>query len=105
MLVNLFHAPLGQPMTPSAARQAFTSLSRRAGLAQPARPHMLRHPAGTGLSGAGAAIDVVQAVPGHQPVTSAQVYGHPGPSRARQAVEAAGKLSQERREQHRKGGQ
>ncbi len=105
VLVNLFHAPLGQPMTASAARQAFASLSRRAGLPRPVHPHMLRHSAGTELSEAGAAIDVVQALLGHQSITSTQVYVHPSPSRARQAVEAVEKLSQERRDQHRKGSQ
>jgi site-specific recombinase XerD len=60
---------------------------------------------GTELSEAGAAIDVVRAVLGHQSITSTQVYVHPSPSRARQAVEAVEKLSRERRDQRRKGGQ
>jgi len=43
VFVNLFHAPLGAPMTASAVRQVMRVLSRRAGLARPVRPHMLRH--------------------------------------------------------------
>ena len=43
VFVNLFHAPLGAPMTASAVRQVMRVLSRRAGLARPVHPHMLRH--------------------------------------------------------------
>lgn len=43
VFVNLFHAPLGQPMTASAVRQRLRALSRGAGLARPVHPHMLRH--------------------------------------------------------------
>jgi len=45
VFVNLFHAPLGAPMTASAVRQVMRVLSRRAGLARPVHPHMLRHSA------------------------------------------------------------
>jgi integrase/recombinase XerD len=43
VFVNLFHAPLGAPMTDSAVRQLLAGLSRRAGLDRRIRPHMLRH--------------------------------------------------------------
>jgi integrase/recombinase XerD len=60
VFVNLFHAPLGQPMTDSAVRQWLRGLSRRAGLARPIRAHMLRHSTGTEMAEAGVPIDVIQ---------------------------------------------
>lgn len=45
VFVNLFSSPLGTPMTTSAVRQNFRSLSRRAGLNRAVHPHMLRHSA------------------------------------------------------------
>jgi site-specific recombinase XerD len=104
VLVNLSHPPLGQPMTASAVRQGFRSLSRRAGLVRPVHPHMLRHSAGTEMAEAGTAIDVVQAVLGHRSITSTQVYVHPSQARMRDAVEAVEKVSSRRRAQREKGG-
>jgi len=46
VLVNLFHQPLGAPMTASAVRQLYRGLSQRAGLSREIHPHMLRHSAG-----------------------------------------------------------
>jgi len=99
VFVNLFHAPLGAPMTPSSVRQLFRALSRRAGLARPVRPHMLRHSAGTEMSEAGVPIDVVQAVLGHRSITSTQVYAQPSQRRMRDAVDALEAASQRRRAQ------
>jgi site-specific recombinase XerD len=104
VFVNLFHPPLGAPMTDSAVRQLFRALSRRGGLARPLRPHMLRHSTGTELAEAGASIDVVQALLGHRSITSAQVYVHPSQRRMRDAVEAVEKISRQRRVQHREKG-
>ena len=104
VLVNLFHAPLGAPMTVSAARQLFRALSRRAGLAPPVHPHMLRHSTGTALAEAGTAVDVVQALLGHRSIISSQVYVHPSDRRVRDAVEAVEELTRRRRAQRRKEG-
>jgi site-specific recombinase XerD len=87
VFVNLFHAPLGAPMTASAVRQLFGVLGRRAGLGRPIRPHMLRHAAGTELAEAGVSIDVVQQLLGHRSIASTQIYVHPSPLRLRDAVE------------------
>lgn len=87
VFVNLFHAPVGAPMTASGVRQLFGTLGRRAGLGRPVRPHMLRHSTGTELAEAGVAIDVVQQLLGHRSITSTQVYVHPSPGRMRDAVE------------------
>lgn len=99
VFVNLFHAPLGQPMTASAVRQRLRGLSRRAGLARAVHPHMLRHSTGTEMTEAGVAIDVVQAILGHGSITSTQIYVHPSRARMRDAVEAVEALSVKRRGQ------
>ena len=57
VFVNLFHAPLGAPMTASAVRQVMRVLSRRAGLARPVHPHMLRHSSGSEMADAGVPIE------------------------------------------------
>jgi site-specific recombinase XerD len=100
VLVNLFHAPLGQPMTASAVRQSFARLGRNTGLARPVHPHMARHMAGTELVEAGVAIDVVQALLGHRRLASTQIYAHASDRRVREAVEAVEALSRRRRGQH-----
>ncbi len=97
VFVNLFHRPLGAPMTASAVRQAFAAWSRRAGLERPVHPHMLRHSAAGEMAGAGTPIDVVQAVLGHRSITSTQVYARPGLDRMREAVEAVEAVSRQRR--------
>jgi integrase/recombinase XerD len=96
VFVNLFHAPLGAPMTASAVRQLFGTLGRRAGLARPIRPHMLRHATGTELAEAGVAIDVVQQLLGHRSITSTQIYVHPSPLRLRDAVDRLETTAQRR---------
>ena len=96
VLVNLFHAPLGAPMTASAVRQLFGTLGRRAGLARSIRPHMLRHATGTELTEAGVSIDVVQQLLGHRSITSTQVYVHPSSLRLRDAVDRMEATAQRR---------
>ena len=103
VFVTLFHPPPGQPMTASAVRQGLRSLSRRAGLGRAIHPHLLRHAAGTEMAGAGAGIEVIQALLGHRSITSAQVYVHPSQGRVREAVEAVEKVSQTRRARRNKG--
>lgn len=104
MFVNLFHAPLGAPMTASAVRQVMRVLSRRAGLARPVHPHMLRHSSGSEMADAGVPIDVVQELLGHGSITSAQHYAHPSRARMRSAVEAVEKVTSQRRARRQEGG-
>ncbi len=87
VFVNLFHAPLGAPMTDSSVRQLMGNLSRRAGLGRPVRPHMLRHATATELAEAGVAIDVVQEILGHRSIESTRVYVHLSQRRLRDAME------------------
>lgn len=104
VFVNLFHPPLGAPMTDSAVRQSLRALGRRAALGRPIHPHMARHAAGTEMSEAGVAIDVIQAVLGHRSIVSTQLYVRPSPVRMRRAVEAVEGLSRQRRAQRTGGG-
>ena len=87
VFVNLFREPLGAPVRPDGIGELLAVLSRRAGLARPARPHQLRHAWASDLAGAGCGIDVVADLLGHASVQSSSVYVHPGPGRLRAAVE------------------
>jgi site-specific recombinase XerD len=87
VFVNLFHAPLGVPMTDSAVRQLFAGLSRRARLDRPIGPHMVRHATGTELAEAGVPMDVIQDVLGHRSIESTRVYVHTSQRRLRDALE------------------
>jgi site-specific recombinase XerD len=104
VFVNLFHEPLGAPMTASAVRQWFRGISRRAGLPRPIHPHMLRHSAGSEMAAAGVGIDVIQDLLGHRSIITAKVYVHPGYARLRDAVDAVEAISLQRRVRTREGG-
>jgi integrase len=90
VFVNLYRAPLGEPMKLHAANELLTRLSRRVG--QKVTPHMLRHTFGTGAAQA-ESLDVVAELLGHASLRSTQIYVHPDIPRQRKAVEA-GALSQ-----------
>jgi integrase/recombinase XerD len=87
VLVNLFHAPVGRPMPPSALNELITAASRRARLERAVRPHQLRHAFGSNLADAGASLDEIQELLGHAAASSSAVYLHPDPARLRDAVE------------------
>ena len=93
VFVNLFHEPLGNPMTDDTVRQWLTTTSARAGLVRSIRPHMFRHAAATELLARGANIDVVKELLGHASIRSTEVYLHPKPDTLRQAVDRLGPLS------------
>lgn len=99
VFVNLFHAPLGAPMTESAVRQLLRGLGRRAGVGRPIRPHMLRHSTGTELAEADVPIDVIQELLGHQSIITTQRYVHSSQRRLREAVDRMASNSQRRRQQ------
>jgi site-specific recombinase XerD len=85
VFVNLFRAPLGQPMSYQNAKDMFDRLARAAGFA--ARPHMLRHSAATGWIRAGVPRDVAQNLLGHVSPSSMQPYLHVSDRDKREAVE------------------
>ena len=86
VLVNLYHEPMGAPMTYRAAKGFFERVARECGF--PVRPHMLRHTAATSWVRAGTDLDVVQALLGHVSLASTTVYLHAGDEDKRRAVEA-----------------
>jgi integrase len=92
VFVNLYHEPLGAPMTYRAAKGFFERLATECGFA--VRPHMLRHTAATNWVRAGVDLDVVQRLLGHTSLSSTAVYLHARDADKRRAVEtvAAGEL-------------
>jgi integrase/recombinase XerD len=86
VLVNLYHQPLGAPMTYRAVKGFFDRLAGECGF--PVRPHMLRHTAATNWVRAGVDLDVVRALLGHASLASTTVYLHARDEDKRRAVEA-----------------
>ncbi len=86
VFVNLYHEPLGAPMTYRAAKRFFERLASDCGFA--VRPHMLRHSAATNWVRAGVDLDVVQRLLGHASLASTAVYLHARDEDKRRAVEA-----------------
>src|SRR6266511_2227196 len=86
VFVNLYHEPLGAPLTYRAAKRLFERLARDCGFA--VRPHMFRHTAATGWVRAGTDLDVVRALLGHASLASTTVYLHARDEDKRRAVEA-----------------
>jgi integrase/recombinase XerD len=86
VFVNLYHEPLGAPMTYRAAKRFFERLATECGFA--VRPHMLRHTAATNWVRAGVDLDVVQRLLGHAALASTAVYLHARDEDKRRAVEA-----------------
>ena len=91
VLVNLYHEPLGVPMSYRATKDTFDRLARRCGF--PVRPHMMRHTAATNWIRAGVDIDVVRVLLGHVSLASTTIYFHARDEDCRAAVEkvAAGR--------------
>lgn len=87
LLVNLYRGQLGAPMRPGALNDLLPALSRRAGLARQARPHLARHAFATSLAASGATLDEIRDLLGHSSFTASEVYLHPGAERLRAAVD------------------
>ncbi|MER6364470.1 tyrosine-type recombinase/integrase [Kitasatospora sp. NPDC001527] len=87
LLVNLFRAPLGSPVTPDAIGDLIEALAARAGLEGPVAPHRMRHGFASNVADAGGTLDEIQALLGQNHPASAQPYLHPAPTRLREAVE------------------
>ena len=92
-LVNLWHAPLGAPMSYWTVKQLFTNLSKKAGLDRSISPHMLRHSFGRALSDDGVDLAVARDLLGHASLESTMVYASPSPDRLRRAVDRISGLS------------
>ncbi|MFJ8142940.1 tyrosine-type recombinase/integrase [Streptomyces sp. NPDC096013] len=87
LLVNLFRAPLGAPMSPEAVGDLCERLSARAGLSRRVGPHMARRAFGSNVADAGGSEDEVQALLGHRSPDSSGPYRFTDPARVRAAVE------------------
>jgi integrase/recombinase XerD len=94
VFVNLYHEPLGAPMTYRAAKGFFERLATECGFA--VRPHMFRHTAATNWVRAGVDLDVVQRLLGHAALSSTAVYLHARDEDKRRAVEAVAAREQYR---------
>lgn len=94
VLVNLYHAPVGAPMTYRAVKGFFDRLATQCGF--PVRPHMLRHTAATSWVRAGVDLDVVQSLLGHASLASTTVYLHARDADKRAAVEAVAAARRQR---------
>lgn len=66
----------GQPMSPSTAEKIFTHAASRAGIKKGVSFHSLRHAFATHLLEGGTNIRVIQALLGHQSLTTTQLYTH-----------------------------
>jgi integrase len=85
VFVNLFHAPLGEPMKYPSTYELFKRLAKRAGFR--ARPHMFRHSAITRWVRSGVPRDVAQNMAGHVSPQSMDPYTHTTDQDKRDAVE------------------
>jgi site-specific recombinase XerD len=66
----------GQPLSPSTAEKVFTAAAGRAGIKKGVSFHSLRHAFATHLLEGGTNIRVIQALLGHQWLTTTQLYTH-----------------------------
>jgi len=87
LLVNLYRGQAGAPMRPGALNDLLAALSRRAGLARQARPHLARHAFAGNVAASGATLDEIKDLLGHSSFTASEVYLHPSPQRLREAVD------------------
>lgn len=66
----------GEPLSPSTAEKVFKLAAARAGVAKNVSFHSLRHAFATHLLEGGTNIRIIQALLGHQSLTTTQVYTH-----------------------------
>ena len=75
VFVNLWHEPIGKPMTPATVEDLFRRLSKKTGIK--IHPHVLRHTHATELLRAGWGLAYVQRRLGHVSIqTTANTYAH-----------------------------
>ncbi|MFD7938995.1 tyrosine-type recombinase/integrase [Streptomyces sp. NPDC059755] len=87
LLVNLFRAPLGEPVSAEAIGELLERLSSRAGLDRKVGAHMARRAFASNVADAGGTPDEVAAVLGQRSLDSQGPYVFPDPQRVRAAVD------------------
>ncbi|MGO9489624.1 MAG: tyrosine-type recombinase/integrase [Solirubrobacteraceae bacterium] len=81
----LFLSRSGRPLSTSDVRRRLRTWTRRAGIAQEASPHSLRHSFATHLLDGGADLRAIQEMLGHASVSSTQIYTRVESARLRSA--------------------
>ena len=71
---HVFVSERGGPMTPKAWHALFARIGRRAGLAFPVHPHMIRHACGYALANRGHDTRAIQAWMGHRNIANTVIY-------------------------------
>ena len=73
-------------MSPQAARAYLRGMLKKAGIEKRISPHKLRHTEATNLLNAGAELVDIQALLGHESISTTQIYSHVGQERMEQVV-------------------
>jgi integrase/recombinase XerD len=83
----VFARALGQkPVSAQAARAYLRGMLKQAGIEKKISPHKLRHTYATNLLNAGAERVDIQALLGHERISTTQIYTHVGQERMEQGV-------------------